>query len=116
VVEQERQAAIRKSVGRNDPGDDDLIFAHSPVEPNRPLNPEYVSKAFKRLAKSLNFTGLRLYDMRHNCASHMLAAGRPVTDVAAHLGHTDPSTTLKFYSFAIPERKPGAGLLDGLLP
>jgi hypothetical protein len=41
---------------------------------------------------------------------------RPVTDVAAHLGHADASTTLKFYGFAIPKREAGAGLLDGLLP
>jgi integrase len=114
-AEQKRQAALRKELGRNDPGDDDLIFAASPAEPYKVRNPDYVSKAFKRLAKRLGFIGLRLYDMRHNCASHMLAAGRPVTEVAAHLGHADAATTLKFYGFAIPKKEPGPGLLDGLL-
>ena len=116
AAEQKKQETIRKDLGRNETGLDDLIFPHSPAEPNRPVNPEYVSKAFARLARKLKFTGLRLYDMRHNCASHMLAAGRPVTDVAAHLGHADASTTLRFYGFAIPKREAGAGLLDDLIP
>ena len=27
------------------------------------------------------------YDLRHTCASLMLAAGRPIVEVAEHLGH-----------------------------
>ena len=72
--------------------------------------------AIKTLAKRLGFVGLRLYDMRHNCASHMLAAGRPITEVAAQLGHSDASTTLRHYGFAVPKTEPGAGLLDDILP
>lgn len=113
--EQKRQAEVRKEIGRNDSGEEDLIFAHSPAEPYRLRDPDYVSKAFKQFAKGLGFDGLRLYDMRHNCASHMLANGRPVTEVSAHLGHADPSTTLRFYGFAIPRTEPGAGLLDDIL-
>src|SRR5438309_5979020 len=39
-----------------------------------------------------------LHDMRHNCASHMLAAGRAVPDVAAHLGHSTPQITMAVYA------------------
>jgi integrase len=59
--------------------------------------------------------GLRLHDLRHNCASHMLAAGRPVTAVAAHLGHATPAITMAVYAHHIPSADAGAGLLDELL-
>ena len=48
--------------------------------------------------------GVRLHDLRHNCASHMLAAGRPVRAVAAHLGHSTPAITL-----AVRARHPRTG-------
>jgi integrase len=31
--------------------------------------------------------GFRPYDLRHTCASLMIAAGRPIAEVADHLGH-----------------------------
>ena len=74
-----------------------------------------MSKSFKRLAAQPKSASLRPYVMRHNCTSHALPAGQPVTNVAAHLGHADAATTLKFYGFAIPKREGGTGLLDELL-
>ena len=31
--------------------------------------------------------GFTPYDLRHSCASLMIAAGRPIAEVADHLGH-----------------------------
>jgi len=36
--------------------------------------------------------------LRHSCASAMIAAGAPVTEVQHHLGHANPSITLAVYS------------------
>ena len=36
--------------------------------------------------------------LRHTAASHWLAAGRPVTEVAQLLGHSSPATTLRVYA------------------
>ncbi|MEV4390715.1 tyrosine-type recombinase/integrase [Nonomuraea sp. NPDC049607] len=38
----------------------------------------------------------RLHDLRHIHATILLLAGVPVHVVAARLGHTDPSITLRF--------------------
>jgi len=46
----------------------------------------------------------------------MLAAGRPVTAVPAHLGPSTPAVTMSTYAHHIPEGEGAAGLLDGLLP
>jgi integrase len=46
----------------------------------------------------------RPYDLRHTCASLMLRAGIPYTDVADHLGHS-PDTLLSVYAHAIKAMK-----------
>jgi integrase len=39
----------------------------------------------------------RLYDLRHTCATLLIYEGRPVTEVAAHMGHADPGFTARVY-------------------
>lgn len=38
------------------------------------------------------------YDLRHTYASHLIAQGRSVVEVAAWMGHSDPSLTLRRYA------------------
>ena len=46
----------------------------------------------------------RMYDCRHTYASLLLATGAPITYVSQQLGHSSPSTTLKFYARWIPSK------------
>lgn len=39
----------------------------------------------------------RIYDLRHTCASWMIQAGRPLTDVQDHMGHESIVTTVSIY-------------------
>ena len=89
-----------------------LIFPWSALEPLEPLRPREVSKAFGRAAAANGFKGMRLHDLRHNNASHLLAAGRPVPEVSKHLGHASPEITMRIYAHAIPMEEIGTGLLD----
>lgn len=114
-AERKRQDADAAKLGKSLPGDA-LVFPRSPMEPTTPIPPRYVTQQFIRTAKALGFPGLRFHDLRHNTASHMLAAGRPVPAVARHLGHSTPAITMRVYAHAIPEKAAGAGLLDTLLP
>jgi integrase len=43
---------------------------------------------------------LRIHDLRHCCATLMLQGGASVVDVAAILGHSDPTLTLRLYGHA----------------
>jgi integrase len=38
------------------------------------------------------------HSLRHSCASAMIAAGAPVTEVQHRLGHANPAITLQVYS------------------
>jgi integrase len=114
AAEQRRQEAEQVLLGKTLPPDA-LIFSLSPMEPMEPLKPREVSKAFQRAAKAIGFPGLRLHDMRHNNASHLLAAGRPVPEVSKHLGHSSPEVTMRIYAHAIPKEEIGTGLLDEIV-
>jgi integrase len=45
---------------------------------------------------------LRLHDLRHSCASALLAAGVPMKMVSDILGHSTVSLTLNTYQKALP--------------
>lgn len=54
--------------------------------------------------------------LRHAHATALLAAGEPIADVAARLGHSDTSLTLRIYAHALPDRgKAIAARVDDLL-
>jgi hypothetical protein len=63
--------------------------------------------------KKAGVSGHRLYDLRHTCATAMLAKGAPITYVAAQLGHAKPTTTLQHYARWLPQASVGfVDLLD----
>jgi integrase len=59
---------------------------------------------------------LRFHDLRHTGISLALAAGVPLTDVAAWAGHASPSVTMAVYAHAVPGReRVVTAALEGML-
>lgn len=58
-------------------------------------------RILKPAAEAIGKPGLRFHDLRHTHASLLLAAGEPIPNVAARLGHANASTTLRIYAHAI---------------
>jgi integrase len=46
---------------------------------------------------------VRVHDLRHSYATHLLQAGAPITYVSEQLGHADASITLRFYAHYLPD-------------
>lgn len=67
-----------------------------------PLTPGYVTKAFKNLVATTDLPHIRLHDLRHAHASHLILAGVNMKTVQERLGHSDVVITLKFYSHVLP--------------
>lgn len=73
----------------------DLVF----TSPNgTPLRHSNVRKAWLATTAKIGLEGVTPHDLRHTCASQLIAAGVPITEVAAQLGHKDPSITLRVYA------------------
>jgi integrase len=61
-----------------------------------------IGRKFRQLIVRAGLPSNKLYVLRHSYASHLLAAGAPITYVAAQLGHAKPVTTLSYYAHWIP--------------
>jgi integrase len=67
------------------------------------LDNDNASRAFHRICGKAKIGRFRMYDLRHTFASLLLASGAPITYVSAQLGHTKPTTTLKYYARWLPK-------------
>jgi integrase len=78
---------------------DDRVFT---TELGRPIRPDSVTQAFGRLVDSTDLPRIRLHDLRHTHASHLLMAGVNVKVVSERLGHASVSFTLDTYAHVMP--------------
>lgn len=62
------------------------------------LKPNYISTSFPKLLEANGLRHIRFHDLRHSCASLMLANGVPMKQIQEWLGHSDFSTTANIYA------------------
>lgn len=92
----------------------DLVFANASGGPLewRLLANRYLRPVLKRIGLST----VRPYDLRHSCATLLLAAGENPKVVSERLGHAHISLTLDTYSHVLPDmQQRAAERLDALL-
>jgi len=77
----------------------DRVFTN---EIGDPIRPDSVGQAFGRIAKAAGVPAIRLHDLRHTHASHLLMAGIKVKVVSERLGHASVSFTLDTYAHVMP--------------
>ena len=62
------------------------------------IKPDYVSQHFQIILKNNNLRRIRFHDLRHSCASLLMANGVPLKQIQEWLGHSDFSTTANIYA------------------
>jgi integrase len=62
----------------------------------------FMSRVFRPATKRARLDGLTFHDLRHTCASLMIAAGANPLEVAAQLGHKDARLVLQRYGHLYP--------------
>lgn len=70
----------------------------------RNWRPDVLSKDWSTAAKRVGLDGLRLHDLRHACASLLVAAGVPIPEISRRLGHASKVMTLDVYAHFGSER------------
>ena len=101
VIELDGETAkvLKRHLRKIDPRPEAWVFGDGVgdlIEPSR------VSVAFKDLIATMDLPRIRLHDLRHTHASHLILAGVNVKAVQERLGHSDVVVTLNIYSHVLP--------------
>lgn len=81
-----------------------------------PLDPRRVQSKFKKLLDQAGLPDMRFHDLRHTCASLLLAQGVPARMIMEILGHSKISTTMDLYSHILPTlQTEAAAKMDAVL-
>ena len=62
------------------------------------IKPDYVTDGFRNFLRENGFRAIRFHDLRHTCASLMLANNVPMKQIQEWLGHSDFSTAANIYA------------------
>lgn len=103
LVDQKRERLKLGSAYR----DSDLVCARLH---GTPLDPGEVTAGFARLIGSLDLPRIRLHDLRHGHATHLLRQGTHPKIVSERLGHSTVGITLDTYSHVMPGMQEEAAL------
>jgi integrase len=92
---------------------DDFVFTGVTC---KPLDARNVNRAFKQLLREAEAPNLRFHDLRHTCATLLLAQGVQPKEVQEILGHCNIGMTMEAYGHAISDAKrKAANLVDTFL-
>lgn len=96
LAKKEKQEHYRKLCGRSYCKEYlDYIFIN---EMGERWKPRYLSDGFKRILEQNGLRRIRFHDLRHTCASLLLANNVPMKKIQEWLGHSDFSTTANIYA------------------
>jgi integrase len=70
-----------------------------------PVDVSILAKEAAAVAISAGLGRWSLHELRHTCASLLLASGIPIDEVSHHLGHSSTEITSLFYSHSLIESK-----------
>ena len=80
------------------------------------MRANYLTSAFPKFLESHGLRRMRFHDLRHSCASLLLANDVPLKQIQEWLGHSDIGTTANIYSHLDYESKiTSANVMDNIL-
>ena len=103
IAEREKQTEMKRVFGRSyDKRYEEYICVDAI---GRLITPNYVTDHFQVILKQNNMRKIRFHDLRHSCATLLLANGVQMKLIQEWLGHSDIGTTSNVYSHVDIESK-----------
>ena len=99
-LREHRRAMAIEALARGQALDDEGLVFTSTV--GTPLEPRNLNRAFDALLGRAGLRHVRLHDLRHTCATLLLAQGVPARVVMEILGHSAIAVTMNTYSHVVP--------------
>lgn len=100
ALQDHRVQAVREASLRQETVEpDELVFTSTT---GTPLEPRNVNRVFSELVRSAGLRHVRLHDLRHTCASLLLAQGVSPRVVMDTLGHSAIAVTMNTYGHVMP--------------
>jgi integrase len=113
-LREHKKKQSKKALATLDYKNQGFVFSASNFEPMNEVN--VLNRHFKPILKKAGLPDIRLYDLRHTCATLLLSAGENSKVVSERLGHASIVLTLDTYSHVLPDMQQGASdKLEGLL-
>ena len=107
-----KQSEMRDAVG-SDWNPLGLVF---PSRQGTPLDGTNVTHTFQAALEEAGLPRMRFHDLRHACASFMLAQGASMRVIMEQLGHSQIGLTMNTYSHVMPEAMhDAAALMENIL-
>ena len=100
-----RQTAERLAIGEHY-GAGDYVVCN---EAGEPYNPAVLSRYWANAVKAAGVRHIKLHGGRHTAATLMHLDGVPVAVIAAWIGHSDPTLTLRVYAHSQADALKSAG-------
>ena len=95
LKEKEKQEHNKKLFGNTYLNNENYIFVDAE---GKLILPNRVTKTFRQLIQKNNLKKIRFHDLRHSCASLLLANGVNMKEIQAYLGHSSWNCTANIYS------------------
>lgn len=95
LKEIEKQSKNKKIYGNTYKNKDNYICVKDDGEI---MKPDTITRNFPKFLKQKGLKKIRLHDLRHSCASILLANGVPMKEIQEYLGHSSYNTTANIYA------------------
>lgn len=95
----DRQAVEREAAGERWQ-EFGLVF---PSKVGTPIEPDNLDRTWYKIRAAAGLEWLRLHDLRHACATFLLASGASARTVMNLLGHSQIALTMNTYAHVLPE-------------
>jgi integrase len=90
-------------------GSGEYVVSNEIVEP---YNPAVLSRYWANAVKAAGVRHIKLHGGRHTAATLMHLDGVPIVVIAAWIGHSDPTLTLRVYAHSQDDALKAAGRLS----